>query len=618
MTVCLDKGGSRGEFRMVDDGYLPVGEANVRTVEWRWAAALALVVASCGGTEAGPADAFGEGTLEEDHGTLPDVEAGTEEDASDAAADTASGEAAAETTEPPGKVRFLHISDLHVYGDAAKPLTGPLSKAVGILNALDFDADFVAATGDYVDFLPDGLKTGDPSTFTACLETLATLRWPVRTMAGNHEYYRSELLDPTGEKAARDAYLHAAMGHGPEESFDLRGVRFLAVNTMQGDQWDASNGLAGSFTDAQLAWIRGRLEDGMPTVLLMHHPPTSGAVTATGDSLCKAIEEHPGTVKAMFAGHLHGFWRGEACGVPYWLVGNTNPDKAFHFEVEVDGATGAVTVMNEADVPFGEIPEFSCGPAATADFDANTLAGTNQVLKIGHMVTNLPGLEGAEGDGLDKAPFVIRFGAVDAMAGQATAVMGQAVPEDGFLVALPGAACVDIGFDVTGACATSREVAFDLDLIPLLRSMLDVTPDASWKARLEVKGFRLEGRLGSVDGGAPGFEEGLVHLSASGLKALDDLRAVLVTEYCAGRIAGCVPGDADMPACPAAADATFFSEVPESCDVTMGTYPLRLVLALLGSYPLDNVSVVGSITTDARPASSTPAQGAVDVAICAD
>jgi hypothetical protein len=71
-----------------------------------------------------------------------------------------------------------------------------------------------------------------------------------------------------------------------------------------------------------------------------------------------------------------------------------------------------------------------------------------------------------------------------------------------------------------------------------------------------------------------------------------------------------------MPACPAEAGATFFAQVPESCDVTVGTYPLRLVLALLGSYPRDNVSVVGGITTDARPASATPAEGAVDEAIC--
>jgi hypothetical protein len=514
-----------------------------------------------------------------------------------------------------GPVRFLHISDLHVYGDAVTPLTGPLQKAVDLLNALPGEVDFVAATGDYVDYLDDGLQPGDPSTFSATIDTLKGLRWPVRTMAGNHEYYRNSLLEPTKEKAARDAYLSAAMGHELDQVFDIRGVRFVVLNTMQGDTWASSNGLTAETSDAQLAWLRQQLAGGLPTVLLIHHPPTGESQTPTGDSLCQAIQDSPGVVKAVFAGHLHGFWKGDACGgVPYWLVANTDASKPFYFLVEVDGVTGAVTIVNEAEVPFGTVPTFTCDPATAGLAVPDAVVGTHQVIHVGHMVSNLPGLEGIEGDGLDKVPLVLRLDAWDAVTNEIQARLSQGLPEAGFIGVLDGAPCVPMVFDVAGPCASSRNVAFEMDLLPLLRAMLDVTPDPSWRARLEITGFRLEASLTATDG-TPRFDKGLLHISASGLKALDDLRGILVSEYCGGRIVDCVPGATDMPACPTPADSAFFDQVPEACDVSVGTYSLRLVLGLLAAYPLDNVALIGEFTTEPRNAVAVPEAGALSDAM---
>ena len=118
-------------------------------------------------------------------------------------------------------------------------------------------------------------------------------------VAGNHEYYQNEMLGPTQNKAARDEYLGAAMGHELDETFDIQGVRFLSINTVQGETWSASNGLAAEVSDAQLAWLRVQLSAGLPTVLMMHHPPTSESRTPTGDSLCQAIQDHPGVIKAI-------------------------------------------------------------------------------------------------------------------------------------------------------------------------------------------------------------------------------------------------------------------------------------------------------------------------------
>ena len=282
--------------------------------------------------------------------------------------------------------------------------------------------------------------------------------------------------------------------------------------------------------------------------------------------------------------------------------------------VDVDGVTGAVNVVNAAEIPFATVPTFTCDPEVPGAPDPATLAGTHQVLTVGHLVTNLPGLEGAEGDGLNKVPLVVRMDAFDPVPGEMTARLSQTLPDGDFLGVLPGAPCVPMVFDVDGPCAVGREVAFDLDLMPLLRSLMDITPDPSWRARMEIKGFRLEGVVTAPDG-TPMLDGGLMHLTASGLKALDDIRGILVTEYCASRISGCVPGEGDRPSCPADADFTFFDDVPEDCDVSVGTYSLRLVLGLLSAYPLDNVAMVGGFTAAPRPASASPQAGAIDEAV---
>ena len=577
--------------------------------------ATMLAMPACGGDDGSTgADVLPAGDVGLDVAAEGVAEVATE--AGEATADDGAPDAfdvseVAQEVVAPGKVRFVHISDLHVYGDAENPDTARLATAVQKLNAVAFDADFLVATGDYVDFLPDGLALGAPSTFTAAIDTMKALKWPVRTMAGNHEYYRNAQLETTKDKPARDAYLAAAMGHDLDVAFDLRGVRFVTMNTMQGDLWEKNTGLIGSFTDAQMTWLRQQLDTDQPTVLLIHHPPTGDALTPGGDSLCAAIQSHPGTVKAVFAGHLHGFWKGDACGVPYYLVGNTDPDKAFYFLVEVDGATGTVTVVNEADVKFGKIPEFTCDPAGSGLADPTVLVGTNQVIHAGNMISNLPGLEGFEGGGLDKLPLLLGVDSWDAQKKELRTRLSQGVPKDGFVQYMDGAVCNPIVFDVDGPCATSREVQFDLNLIPFLQALMDFTPASAWVARLQVKSLWIEAHLGDTDG-LPRWENGLLHLNASGTQTLADLKGILVSEYCGGHIAACTPGTPDHPACPAAADATFFDQIPDDCDVQVGTYNLRMVLMLLAAFPVDNIVLVGELTTDSRPTATTPTPGAVD------
>lgn len=598
---------------------------------WAACVVVALSLGGCGGDAGpdGPSDAAGGADLRPADAPPPadalDGAAAPLDAAADVGADVAADDDAGRQgrdagpdvpAEPPGTVRFVYVSDLHVRGAPEAPSKRHLELAVDELNALEFPADFLVATGDFVEWLPEGLEADSPSNLHLALDEVARLRWPVRTTVGNHEYYRDGALQPTVDKEARDALLAAVLGHPLDEAQVVNGVRVVLLNSMAGDLWEANAGLVGSFTDEQLGWLRAELADGRPTLLFNHHPPAPGVRTASGDSLCDVIESNPGVVKAIFAGHLHGFWKGDFCGVPYYLVSNVVPGRAFYYLVEFDGGEDTLTVVNEADLPFGDLPELTCEPDSGGFEDPSVAVGSHQVLRVGSMVSNLPGLEGFEGDALDDSPFVVRVDAWEAASETLRAHLTMGQTQAGFVARLPGAPCLEFDLDVSGPCVVSDSQRFELDIVPLLETLLSEPIDPSWQVRLDIESLWLEARMG-VDGhGAPVLEEGLLHLSGTGTGALDDLRGILVTEYCAGRLAGCLPGSGDrFPTCDGAEGPAFFDRIPASCDTQVGGMPLRFIATFLASYPLDNVVLVAAFHTENRPTSATPADGAVDEAL---
>ena len=520
--------------------------------------------------------------------------------------------------EPPGLVRFVHISDLHVHGDAAAFTAGHLERAVELLAALDFPADFLVATGDFVDYLSDDLVPGDPSAYRVALDTLAGVPWPVEAVAGNHEYYKNDNTIPTDDRPARHALLAAEIGQPLDRAFVVSGVRFVALNSMAGDRWSSNAGLLGSYTDEQLTWLRGELADGRPTFLFFHHPPAQGVTTPAGDSLCGVFDDHPDVVKGVFAGHLHTFRQGELCGVPFYLVANVAPPAPFYYLVEYDGAADELTLVNEADLPTLEAPTLYCAPTDEGLPDATATEGTTQVLRVGSMVSNLPGLEAFEGDALDSAPPVLHVVEAETPEAESGATLRLRVTfgknEDGFVVALPGFPCLEMEATLDGPCFVTDAVRVELDAVPLLEAFLEASIDPSWQVRLHIESLWFEGRWEArATGGVPEIAEGLLHLDGSGTQTIEDLKSVLVGEYCAGQIDGCEPGASDaFPTCPDPFDHTFLDSIPDACDVTVAGYPLRFLLLFASSYPLDNISMLGAFHAEARELSATPGAGLVD------
>ncbi len=530
----------------------------------------------------------------------------------DMAAGTDGWDEAPEVASPPRVLRFIHISDVHVWGDAAHPDPAHVVKAVDHLNGIDFPADLVVVTGDLVDYLSDDLQPEDESTFRIAIRTLGGLKWPVHIGVGNHEYYRDEMLRITADKAARDAWLSSVLGRDLDDAVVQDGVRLVMMNSMAGSQWLSSSGLVGSFTGAQLAWLRTQVADGMPTILFFHHPPTEELASGGEDTLCQVITDHPGVFQGVFAGHLHGFWKGTFCGLPYYLVRNVDPSGVFYYLVEFDPEARRLTIVNESEIPFGSLPEFRCDPAGEPLEDPSAAVGTVQVLHLGTISTNLPGLTGFEGDGLDDMPFVFRLDSWDPGTRRFEGRMTFARRQGDYYGSLDEVSCVDFPVQMDGPCATGGPTRMEMDLAPLLRALLGVPLDPAWHVRLEVQELTLQARFDD-SGGVPQVAEGLLEIHATGRKALDDLDGILVGEYCRGAISGCMPGSSGtMPPCGGDPPQVDPDGIPEECDVLIGGYSLRFLKTFLSSYPLDNMLLVGEAWSIAAPESSTPVPGGAD------
>jgi hypothetical protein len=247
----------------------------------------------------------------------------------------------------------------------------------------------------------------------------------------------------------------------------------------------------------------------------------------------------------MFAGHLHDFWIGEYCGVPYYLVSDVVAGSVFYYLVEYDGATDTLTIVNEDEIAFATPPEFECDEADPGLPDPAALEETNQVIWMRNMMTNLPGLEGFDGESMNDTPFVLRIDGWDEMAGRLDGRLSLGEYAGGAVHNMPGAPCVPLNFGVAGPCLESDDAPFTLDLAPLLTSLFDLALESPWNMRLDVQSFTIDARAEVPDGETPRLASGFVYLVGSATRGLGDLRRLLVAEYCAGRIPGCVPGSTD-------------------------------------------------------------------------
>lgn len=525
--------------------------------------------------------------------------------------------------EPPGLVRFIHVSDLHYKGQPGKPVTGKVANMVAALNEVNFDADGIFLTGDLCDFVPD--KYNEPGVETpfhllaALLDNLTT-DW--FAMPGNHDYYAG--LNPwyvTSDKDAREAAMEDALGKPDRFVEEINGVNLIAFNSVDGETWETNDGLVGSYSDEALAWLKDQLAKGRPSILFMHHPPTTMLTIGDQDSLCDVITEFPGVLKGIFAGHLHSFQRGDYCGVPAYVVTKVDPNTDFYFLVEYDGPTDTLTIVNEDHVPFVEPPEFTCtGGGKPALLHPENAVDTIQALYPQNMMADVEDVGQYAGEVFEAIPMVVHIDGFDEDEQAFAARLSLASrwgDTAGFVSYLEGMPCLEFDLHANDPCFTAGPISFGIDVMTIFGAIPDVeAPETDWDVSLEIENFWIEGRFAEVSE-VPIITEGVLHGRVLGTKAVNDMKNVLVVEYCAGNIDGCEPGGADdMPECPAADPGQkFFTQIPAGCDVIVMDFSLRMIIVMAESFGFADMDVIGEISSAVVPASDEPLPGHVESSI---
>jgi 3',5'-cyclic AMP phosphodiesterase CpdA len=292
----------------------------------------------------------------------------------DAPVDTPDGQAHADTgndaTEdaaaPAGPVRFAVVSDTHLTADPDDAPNRNYADAMQALAALDTPPERVFVTGDVVadllvleDYVQAWLGgAGEPVPVLAEMRRLADTLLPGRTriVLGNHD---NRFIDQfLGNDVPLAAWVRAFAGSdafpAPWYAEDIRGCRFVVMWSCELATDHASNDLP-SFGEAQLAWLRAQLADGLPTVVLWHHWIPRPADEDVPPALLAALADNPtGAARVAFSGHGHAWRRHEWQGTRFHQTAALRDVPGAHHLVACDGDVGTITVLNEQGIPYLE------------------------------------------------------------------------------------------------------------------------------------------------------------------------------------------------------------------------------------------------------------------------
>jgi 3',5'-cyclic AMP phosphodiesterase CpdA len=236
-----------------------------------------------------------------------------------------------------GRVRLLHLSDPHLFGDGTLHY-GVVDSTAALVRVLDAasdvsDIDAVVLSGDLTD-------DGTPAAYRklqGMIEPWAAARGAeVAYVMGNHDV-RAGFEEVLGERTG---------------SVTVGGLRIVRLDSSVPDRG------YGEIDAAQLDWLRRELAaDSAPTVVLLHHPPTPGMTPL----LAGLQLQNPGAlldicsqagVLAILAGHYHHALVTAERGIPLVVapgITNTTDIHAPAGREQARIGSGFAVV----DIPFG-------------------------------------------------------------------------------------------------------------------------------------------------------------------------------------------------------------------------------------------------------------------------
>ncbi|MEM1045031.1 MAG: phosphodiesterase [Pseudomonadota bacterium] len=195
---------------------------------------------------------------------------------------------------------IAQISDSHVCAQGVPAYrvveTNMLAeRAVGAVNRLDPQPDFVIVTGDLVDH-------GKAEEYDLARRIMDDLRAPYAVIAGNHD----------SSAALKRCYADRAWAQqieGDSLQFSLRvgDLRIIGLNSaVDGKHY-------GLLSEAELAWLEAELErdQSVPTIVALHHPPIVTGLQGMDRSKLRNSDEFAAllarydTILRVICGHDH-------------------------------------------------------------------------------------------------------------------------------------------------------------------------------------------------------------------------------------------------------------------------------------------------------------------------
>jgi len=515
---------------------------------------------------------------------------------------------------PPGPVVLAVVSDTHIWGGLDHAVSQRMADALAQLEKLEPQPEFVVITGDLIDSIPGAEYIAPASPLGTFKDLLDTTSLTVHPVAGNHDYYsqQSPQFLLTDNRAAADQTMKDVLDIDPYYAVTVNGVKFILLNTMQGDLWNLSMGLSGSLGAAQLEWLDAELEEGAPALLFLHHPPSLVQESDVAVDILDVIAYHKDKVLGVFAGHLHLWAESELDGVPLYLTADNQMGVAYH-HVRVDPESGTLQVLNADDIDYGELEIAECAPEEEVPVgNLEQFSNSLQMIMLDEATAEPAGFGSYLEEAIKMMPLVIQFHGPNpsglAMDGLLTVGtykgngFGSLPP---YVAAVDGGPCLLVDFLVTDPCFITQPVSLVLDI----GKSFGIPLKPNWNMRVLLNGLQLQGVLDVS--GQPCLMQGMMSTGADFSMTVDDLRTIVVDEYCAGLIADCMPGQGDMPACPQQPESSFFEQIPESCDVNILGFGIRMLLGLVESVPGAKGSVAASFNSMNPAVSDQPKAGAV-------
>jgi Icc-related predicted phosphoesterase len=283
-----------------------------------------------------------------------------------------------------GPFQFIVLSDTHVRlpgmpDDEVYDNQGNLDnlqEAIELINSNYEDADFIAVTGDLVGNLfsedPNDYLTGadNPAeTFSGMMDTLIP---PFCVALGNHDYLKgfdSRLRQGIGttDIEAIEAVWRKVLGVEPYHAFTHKGIKMIFLNSNRGplrneicEGSQIETFCTGSFDDEQLLWLEDRLNEEIPAILFLHHPPHTDNPNIgwtffhshridPEDPFYDLTWMYRHTILAIFVGHGHRWKQDTLHGsISVYETGAIGDywSSADHIHVvEVDPGTGDVSAI---------------------------------------------------------------------------------------------------------------------------------------------------------------------------------------------------------------------------------------------------------------------------------